>query len=432
MSKTLGLRKELLAHEHRAPLSPAQVGSLCRSDFPVRVQPSSQRIFTDADYRDVGATLDEQLEGCDLILGLKELPPEHLRSGVVHAFFSHTIKGQPRNMPMLEHLIQHGCTLIDYERIVDARGNRMVFFGRYAGLAGMLDTLWALGQRLALEGVPSAFESLRPAHAYNSIDEALVAVREAGQALGTRRLPEPLCPLVIGVAGTGNAARGALRILEELGAQPLPPAELRHPPRQHAVYQVNFRPREMVEPRLGFCDPNTFDRQLYYARPGRYRGIFERYLPYLNVLVNCIYWDERYPRLVTVEGLRALFDDPRPTRLKVIGDISCDVRGSIEATVRTTTPQNPAYVYEVETGAARDGFAGQGPVIVAIYNLPSEFPREASEAFGQALLPFVGPTLAADTRTAFEHCQLPEPIRRATIVYRGELTPDYRYLAQYL
>jgi len=437
----LGIRREILSYERRAPISPRHIPIFSERGIDISVQPSENRIFDDQEYVEGGARLADELSAAKVILGLKEVPADRLYEDKVHAFFSHTIKGQPKNMPMLLHLMERGCTLIDYEKIVDDDGKRIVFFGHYAGVAGMVDTLWALGQRLAKEGVETPLFRLKAAIDYESIEIAQKEVEAVGKALLVTPLPEHLTPLIIGVAGDGNAARGAKLVLDSLGAKTLTPADLGQLPvggKRAAglrpgpgVYQVVFRERDMVEPRLGIFDPTNFDVGDYYERPGRYRGVFERYLPYLNVLVNCIYWDERYPRLVTVEGLRQLFDFDAP-RLKVIGDISCDIRGAIEATVRATTPSNPVYVYDVETGSAVDGVEGHGPVILAIYNLPSEFPREASVAFSEALMPFVQPLAEADYETTFDKSGLTEPLKRATIVYRGALTPSYRYLEQYL
>ena len=333
---------------------------------------------------------------------------------------------------MLQHLMERECTLLDYEKICDPAGRRLVFFGLYAGIAGMIDTLWALGQRFSAEGFDTPLASLKNGMAYASIDEALDAIEEAGRKLQTFALPDSATPLVIGVTGSGNAARGAMRVLDRLGARAIQPAHVDQPPSGAGIYSVNFSHSDIAERRLGLPSSKGFDKADYYERPGRYRGIFERYLPYLNVLANCIYWDDRYPRLVTLEGLRQLYDDPRQPRLRVIGDITCDVRGAIEATIRTTTPEVPTFLYDVETGEDRDGFEGHGPVIVAVYNLPTEFPAEASTAFGNALMPFIEPLASCDYDRPFESLALPVELTRAIIVHRGELTPAYKYIQKYI
>ncbi|MBI4738176.1 hypothetical protein HY772_01200 [Candidatus Woesearchaeota archaeon] len=147
--------------------------------------------------------------------------------------------------------------------------------------------------------------------------------------------------------------------------------------------------------------------------------------------MNCIYWDVRYPRFVTKDCLRQAFGQGR-TRLRVIGDISCDIEGSMECTVKATEPDNPVFVYNPLTDIATDGCEGDGVVVMAVDNLPCEFPRESSESFSNALRTFIPDIVNADFSKDFEHCQLPPQIKNAVIVYHGELTPNYRYLEKYL
>jgi alpha-aminoadipic semialdehyde synthase len=155
-------------------------------------------------------------------------------------------------------------------------------------------------------------------------------------------------------------------------------------------------------------------------------------LPHLTVLVNCIYWEAKYPRLVTKAGLRQLYGGATPPRLRVVGDISCDVEGAIEATVKCTEPDNPVFVYDPFADRAIDGVAGRGPVVLAVDILPSELPREASSYFSEVLMDFVPAIARADTSVSFDDLALPSELKRAVIVYRGELTPRYRYIEEYL
>jgi len=185
----------------------------------------------------------------------------------------------------------------------------------------------------------------------------------------------------------------------------------------------------MVEPAASGA---PFDLQDYYANPAKYRGIFAAHVPHLSVLVNGIYWDPRYPRLVTKEQLRALWSASAPPKLKVIGDISCDEEGSIECTVKATSPGNPVYVYDPARGEAADGVAGRGPVVMAVDNLPCELPAESSKGFSDILLPFIPAMAKADYAGPFAACALPEPIRTAVIAYQGRLTPPYEYIAKHL
>jgi alpha-aminoadipic semialdehyde synthase len=185
----------------------------------------------------------------------------------------------------------------------------------------------------------------------------------------------------------------------------------------------------MVEP---VSPDDRFELQDYYQHPEKYRSRFSTYVPYLTVLVNGIYWESKYPRLVTKRYLRELFGGPTRPRLRVIGDISCDVEGAIECTVRCTEPGDPVYVYNPLTGETADGYAGEGVVVLAVDILPSQLPREASMDFSAVLKRFIPAIAQADYTVPFEELALPPEIKRAVIAYRGELTPDYRYLEQYL
>ena len=181
----------------------------------------------------------------------------------------------------------------------------------------------------------------------------------------------------------------------------------------------------MVKPR---SSDQKFELQDYYNHPQKYKSVFESYLPYLTALMNCIYWTPRYPRFVTKKFLKKIWKKKDMPRLQVIGDISCDVEGAMECTVHTTDPGNPVFVFDPLTGKATDGFEGRGVVVMAVDNLPCEISLESSIAFSQALKPFVPSIARADFSGDFAHCYLPDSVKRAVILYRGEFTSDYRYM----
>jgi alpha-aminoadipic semialdehyde synthase len=334
---------------------------------------------------------------------------------------------------MLRKMVEMGCQLIDYEKIVDEEGRRLIFFGRYAGLAGMIDTLWAFGQRLEWEGLKTPFSQILPAHSYADLAEAKEEIRRIGEMIALDGVPGEISPIIVGFAGYGNVSRGAQEIFDilpfrEISASELPGvAGARDIPR-NILIKVVFREEDTVQP---LEDGIPFDLQDYIANPQRYRGIFARYLPYLTVLVNAIYWEPRYPRLVTKEDLRNLFLEKKP-RLRIIGDISCDIEGSIEATVRTTDPDNPVFVYEPLTGKVIDGWEGNGPVILAVDNLPCELPAQSSDAFGKVLMQWVPDMARANYKGPLEDCHLPPPLKRALILYQGKFTERYRFMEQFL
>lgn len=433
MAVVVGIRREDKSHwERRAPLTPDQVRQLHdKHGIDFWVQPSGIRVFSDDDYRQAGARIQEDLSSCPVVFAVKEIPPSFFTKGNTYVFFSHTIKGQSHNMPMLRRLLELGCQVIDYEKILDNNGRRLVFFGNYAGLAGMIDSLWALGQRLDWEGVPNPFSSIEQAYRYPDLEHAKEAVRRAGEALKAEGLPAKLVPFTVGLAGYGSVSQGAQQILDLMPVEEVPVGELASlasRAQSDRLYKVVFREEHMVAPN----DPSArFDLQDYYDHPDKYHSIFSKHLPYLSLLANCIYWDGRYPRLVTKSQLWDLYASGEP-KLKVVGDISCDVDGSIEFTVKSSTPDSPVYVYDPATDKVSDGVKGHGPVVLAVDFLPCELPRESSLAFGEALMPFVPEIARADYTVDFERCGLSHAIKGAMIVYHGQLTPPYRYIQEYL
>jgi alanine dehydrogenase len=152
----------------------------------------------------------------------------------------------------------------------------------------------------------------------------------------------------------------------------------------------------------------------------------------MNVLVNCIYWDTPYPRLITKASIKSLYAGPKPPRLKVVGDISCDIEGSIEFTLKATEPDNPVFVYNPEKNTMEDGVAGNGPVVMSVDNLPCEISRESSEHFSKALLPFLPAIAEADYTVPFETLALPPEIKSAMLVHQGKFTPDYKFMEKFL
>ncbi len=433
MADVIGIRRETKSTwERRTPITPQLAGRLVQAQgLEVLVQSSARRVFSDLEFAHAGAAVTGDLSGAKVVFGVKEIPPEFLAPDTAYVYFAHVIKGQPHNMAMLQRLLELRCTLIDYEKVADGEGRRLIFFGRFAGLAGMVDTLWTLGRRLAESGHATALAELEPAHGYDSLDEAKDAVRAAGRSFAAHP-PAVVAPLVIGVAGYGNVARGAQEILHQLPHEVVEPEDLEARGLDAGtapIRVVTFREQHLVEP----CTPGaSFDLEHYYAHGGDYRSRFARYLPSLSLLVNCNYWDERYPRLVTRAELAALWSSDTRPRLEVIGDLGCDIDGAVECTVRATDPSDPVFVFEPATGRADAGFSGEGPAVLAVDILPAELPRDASEEFARALGRFVPAIARADYSVAFEELALPPEIKRAVIVHRGQLTPDYRHLASHL
>ena len=425
MSNYIGIRHEdkyLL--EKRAPLTPKHVERLVKQKkLDIIVQSSDKRIFKDEEYRKAGAEVAADLKKCSVIFGVKEIPISVFEPDKTYVFFAHVIKGQPNNMPMLKKMMELKCNLIEYEKIVDEQGKRLIFFGKYAGLAGMINSFWALGLRMKDFGHISNLLKIKQSHHYHSLKEAMEDISAIGERIAENGIPHELIPFVIGFTGYGNVSQGAQEICGLLPVKEISPKkllELRNRKKlpDNIIYKVIFHEEDLVE----HINGAPFDLHDYYTNTKNYRSVFEKYIPHLSMLINCVYWDKRYPRLVTKEYLKKLFSKGHP-KLGVIGDISCDVEGSVECTLKPATIDDPIYIYNPETEKIKMGHDGEGMLIMSVDILPAELPRDASCGFGDVLVNFVN---------SFEDLDLPKAIKKGLILHRGELTPDFKYLEEFL
>lgn len=434
MRHKIGIRYEdkyLL--EKRVPLIPKHVKQLTDRGIEVEVVPSEKRIFTEDEYVKAGAVITDEPMDADIILGVKEMPIDYFKPYSTYLFFSHTVKGQAYNMPLLKNMMERKINLIDYERIVDEKGKRLIFFGRFAGLAGMINSLWSLGQRLNVKGIKTPFMQLQQSHHYDSLEDAKAAVSKVGQEIARNGLPEQLKPLVVGITGYGHVSGGAQEILNLLPVIEISPADLlklkglKKLP-SNVLYKVVFKEKDMARP---VSKGKEFELQEYYDHPEKFKGVFEQYLPNLTVLMNCMYWDTRYPRIVTKDYLEKAYEQ-KTLKLEVIGDITCDPDGSVEITHKGTTISNPVFVYDPIARTPASGFEGEGILVMAVDILPSELPRESSIAFSETLIRFLSQLVTADLDVLFQDLNIPAPLKKAMILHHGKLTPDYEYLNRYL
>ncbi len=435
MSNFIGIRHEdKYVMERRAPLTPKHVARLIKTkklDFVV--QTSEKRVFTDEEYIHAGAKIAKDLKKCSVIFGVKEMPDSFFEKDKTYIFFSHVIKGQAYNMPMLRKMMEQKCNLIDYERVVDEQGKRLIFFGRYAGLAGMINSLWSMGLRLKEAGYKTPFSQIKQAHLYKSLAEVREVISTVGQEIAEKGLPEELRPFTVAFTGYGNVSQGAQEILGLLPVKEISPEKLLSLKRRsklpdNLIYKVIFKEEHLVEP---VNENYEFDLLEYYASPDKFKSSFEKYIPHIDMLINCIYWDSRYPRLVTKDYLQKLFASGIP-KLKVIGDISCDVNGSIECTEKGTEIEDPIFVYHPDTRTYTMGHKGNGVLVMAVDILPSELPRDSSAGFADVLVNYVKAIADCDFNEDFLTLDLPNAIKSALILHRGELTPHYKYLEEHV
>ncbi|XP_020531935.1 alpha-aminoadipic semialdehyde synthase isoform X1 [Amborella trichopoda] len=424
--------------ERRAPLNPSHCARLLHSGSNksgidrIIVQPCTKRIHHDSEYEDVGCEISDDLSDCGLILGVKQPKMEMIKPDRAYAFFSHTHKAQRENMPLLDKILKERGSLYDYERMVGENGKRLLAFGKFAGRAGIIDLLSSLGKRYLNMGYSTPFLSLGASYMYSSLSAAKSAVIAVGEEIATLGLPSGISPVVFVFTGSGNVSQGAQEIFKLLPHAFVDPSILpelvgtdgdlvqsRASRRNFQVYGCVVTCEDMVTP----LDPaKTFDKADYYAHPEHYIPIFhERIAPYASVMVNCMYWERRFPRLLSTKQLQDIMRKGCP--LVGISDITCDVAGSIEFVNQITSIENPFFRYNPFTTSYHEDMRGEGIICLAVDILPTEFPREATQYFGDVLSNFIG-VLASTINIS----DLPPHLRRACISHKGVLTPLYEYI----
>ena len=439
MSHKIGIRRETKPGERRTPLTPKAVKKLKEEyDIQTILQPFDKRAFSDEEYKEAGALINEDLSECSVVFGIKEMDLDIFLPDKAFMCFHHVIKGQESNMPMLKHIMKTGSTMLDYEKVTDEKNRRLIFFGRHAGYAGMIDTLHGFGLRLKeMEGLDSPFLKIKQSCDYFDLKEAKEEITKVAKIIKKDGLPDKLFPLVFGFLGYGNVSQGAQMILDLLPVKEIAPDELAELVQcpdvdecKTTIYKVIFKEEHMVKPK---DETAKFVLQDYYDHPEKYEGCFaEEYLEHITVIVNGAYWSDKYPRSITKEDIKELFCGDKEPRLRFIGDISCDVEGGVEATVRISYIERPFFCYDPEEETATDGVKGSGPVILAIDHLPTEIPRDASEYFSNTLLPFIPNIAKANYDGTLDEAGLTDEIKKSVILWRGKFAPNYEYIGEYL
>ncbi|KAG6488659.1 hypothetical protein ZIOFF_049908 [Zingiber officinale] len=424
--------------ERRAPLAPSHCARLLLSGKGqsgverIIVQPSTKRIHHDSQYEDVGCEISDDLSECGLIVGIKQPKMEMILQDRAYAFFSHTHKAQKENMPLLDKILAERVSLFDYELIVGEDGKRLLAFGKFAGRAGLIDFLHGLGQRYLNLGYSTPFLSLGASYMYSSLAAAKAAVIAVGEEIATFGLPSGISPIVFVFTGDGNVSQGAQEIFKLLphtfvDAQKLPEivamvkdgAKHTRSKRFFQVYGCVVTCQDMVAPK---DSTKIFNKEDYYAHPDHYYPVFhEKIAPYTSVIVNCMYWERRFPRLLTTIQLKELMNKGCP--LIGISDITCDIGGSLEFVNQSTSIERPFFRYDPFTDSYHDNMERDGLICLAVDILPTEFSREASNHFGHILSQFIG-SLASTENIA----ELPLHLQKACITHNGAYTSLYEYI----
>ena len=403
----IGIIRESRADDNRTPLVPEHINELI-SRFPnikITVQPSKHRCFSDQEYGNVGAILKENLNECNLILGVKEIEPDLLIPNKNYMFFSHTSKIQPDHSAaaqgtpgmdkkeLIREILKKKITLIDYENIRDNFSRRYLGFGRFAGIIGCYNSLNLYLKTIGQKPMPRAYEVNKYE---NLIDN--IANRDFENAR-------------IVVTGDGRVARGSLEFLEFTNIKKILPDEYLKNKKSSAIF-CNLQTCSYVGRKNG----SDFDLQHFINSPDMYISLLDEYMFNTSMLISSHYWDPKSPRLMKKKDIK------KYKKLKVIGDITCDINGSIPTTLRSSTIEDPYYyvdrntLHEVKQN-------NSALAVMAVDNLPSELPKNSSKEFGDGIVNEVLPYILGNDDGR---------IKRATITKNGYFLPFYNYLSDYI
>ncbi|XP_053378089.1 alpha-aminoadipic semialdehyde synthase, mitochondrial-like isoform X2 [Mercenaria mercenaria] len=440
---TIAIRRETVnVWERRAPLAPRHVEKLVKKGVRVIVQPSNRRAYNMQEYVEKGAIIQEDLSEASVVIGVKQVPIDLLMPDKTFCFFSHTIKAQKDNMPLLDAILEKNVRLIDYEKMADEAGQRVVAFGKYAGVVGMINILHGMGLRLLALGHHTPFMHIGPSHNYRNSEAARQAVRDAGYEIALGRTPRSIGPLTFIFTGSGNVSRGAQEVFQELPHEYIEPDHLAKVAKKGSMRKVYgcVVSRDDHYTRL---EGGKFDAAEFEEHPERYASTFSHKIaPYSSCIINGIYWAPNSPRLLTIPDAKTLLRAQEfpwipssegcpqlPHRLIALCDISADPGGSIEFMKECTTIDKPFCLYDAELNVERESFKGDGVLICSIDNMPAQMPREATEYFGSLLLPYISEILKSDATSSFEDYNANPTVKNAVIASNGKLTPNFEYIA---
>ena len=385
--------------DKRTPLTPQNCVELMEKykNLQIVVQPSKIRIFLDEEYKALKIPIQNDLSDCDYIFGIKEIPKSEIIENKTYLFFSHTIKKQPENKTLLQTLANKKCTLIDYECVKDEKGNRLISFGYFAGIIGAYNTIKSYGHRYRL------FE-LKPAHLCFDYSELRSQFKKI-----------KLKPIKIVLTGGGRVAKGAVEVLSQMRIKEVNKYDFENKDFTYPVFTTAHS--EYIYRKKG---KQFFDKKEFYKKPELYESFFKQYYSKADVFIACAYWNPLATPLFKKEDMRK-----SDFKIKIIGDITCDLNGSIPSTIRTTSIDNPVYDYNPFNEELEVPYSSEKNIsVISIDNLPCELARTASEDFGKQLINELFPKLMSDNNDSI--------IEKSKILVDGILSENFEYLREYL
>ncbi|MDA0315613.1 MAG: NAD(P)-dependent oxidoreductase [Bacteroidetes bacterium] len=393
------IRERKIPADQRTPFTPEllhEIENVFGTSISVCIESSAVRCYSDKDYQKQGIEVVANISEADILFGVKEVPIDQLIPEKTYFFFSHTIKKQIRNKALLQAILAKSIRLIDYELLKNSNEERVVAFGRWAGIVGAYNAFWTYGKKTGLY-------ELRRASACKDLADLKIELKKVS-----------LPPIKIIVTGRGRVGGGVLEILEILGIREVEPQD----------FLLNYF-EDPVYVCLSSADyfrrksDGGFEKAHFYTNPEAYESQFLPFTEAGEILIAAAYWDPKAPRLFEMDAIRS-----PDFSISVIADITCDLDGSIPTTQRTSTILDPVYDVNRNTAEELSPFGMQDSIsVMAIDNLPCELPRESSSEFGRQLREWVIPELEKVNSPLLE---------KATIARDGDLTLEFMYLSDYV
>jgi saccharopine dehydrogenase (NAD+, L-lysine forming) len=384
--------------DKRVAFSPKQAEEI-EQRFPkvkLIIEPSEIRCYKDSEYLDLGIATGP-MQDCDFLMGIKEVPIKNLIEDKTYLFFSHTMKKQPYNRGLLQEVLKKKIRLIDYEALKDTQGNRLVAFGRFAGIVGAYNGLWVYGNRQKKYSLPRAYECF-------DINDLKLELRKV-------KLPS----IKIILTGAGRVAKGAMETLDTAGIR--------------KVNAEDFLSQDFKEPvyvQLSSADYHIrkagghFNREEFHLHPVRYYSDFAKFSTAGDILMAGAFWNPKAPVLFKREDML----DPK-FKIKIVADITCDIGGSVPCTKKASSIPDPIYDYDPITDSTLPPLDDPNLItVMAVDNLPCELPRSASEEFGRDLIDKIIKPLITEDKEAI--------VERGTLANDGRLTKTFSYLQDYI
>ena len=284
--------------------------------------------------------------------------------------------------------------MIDYEVLKSSNGNRLLGFGRFAGIVGAYNAFLTYGLK-------SKKYSLKPA--YKCIDRIEMEQELSNIKLNSERFI---------ITGKGRVGLGILEIFNLLDIK--------------EISKVDFLTKTFDYP--VFVSLDTMDYNIrkdnlsgdfnhFIKNPSLYNSSFMKFVKNSDVFIAGHYYGSGSPFLFNRNDVKS-FD----FNLSVVADVSCDIDGPVATTIRPSTISKPIYGYNPETEKEDDFLKENVIAVMAVDNLPCELPKDSSEDFGVNLIESILPLLFVES----------DIIEKATICKDGDLTKYFEYLRDYI